>query len=164
MVSFRLAQESDLEKILGTYNATIPTRMATADLEPQSMDERKKWFQKHKEGMRPAWIIELDGNYAGWMSVSNFYGRPAYAATVELSLYIEPAYQGKGYGKAAIAYALQVAPSLGIKTILAYVFGHNLPSKHLFITMGFQQWAHLPGVAQMDDQRRDLIIFGISLA
>lgn len=164
MVTFRLAEEKDLENILGTYNASIPGRMATADLEPQSMEERKKWFEKHREGNRPAWVIELKGNYAGWMSVSNFYGRPAYSATVELSLYIEQAFQGKGLGKTAIAYALEKAPSLGINTILAYVFGHNTPSLRLFKKLGFQQWAHLPGVAVMDGQRRDLIILGIALA
>ncbi len=164
MLSFRLAEEKDLVNILGTYNATIPTRMATADLEPQSMEERKKWFEKHREGDRPAWVIEQNGAYAGWMSFSNFYGRPAYSATVEFSLYIEQALQGQGLGKTAIAYALDKAPGLGIKTILAYVFGHNTPSLNLFKKMGFEQWAHLPGVADMDQKRIDLFILGISLA
>lgn len=160
MVSFRLAEEKDLENILGTYNASIPDRMATADLEPQSMEERKKWFEKHREGNRPAWVIELNGNYAGWMSVSNFYGRPAYLATVELSLYIEQAFQGKGLGKTAIAYALEKAPGLGIKTVLAYVFAHNAPSLELFKKQGFKVWGHFYGVANMDGIERDLMILG----
>jgi L-amino acid N-acyltransferase YncA len=160
MLTFRLAEEKDLENILDTYNASIPGRMATADLEPQSMEERKKWFEKHREGNRPAWVLELKGNYAGWMSVSNFYGRPAYSATVELSLYIDQAFQGKGLGKTAIAYALEKAPGLGIKTILAYVFAHNAPSLELFKKQGFEVWGHFYGVANMDGVERDLMILG----
>lgn len=160
MLTFRLAEEKDLENILSTYNASIPGRMATADLEPQSMVERKKWFEKHREGNRPAWVIELKGNYAGWMSVSNFYGRPAYSATVELSLYIEQAFQGRGLGKTAIAYAIEKAPGLGIKTILAYVFAHNVPSLELFKKQGFEVWGHFYGVANMDGMERDLMILG----
>lgn len=160
MLTFRLAEEKDLLNILGTYNAAIPAKMATADLEPQSMEERKKWFEKHRVGNRPAWVLEFNGTYAGWMSVSNFYGRPAYLATVEFSLYIEQAFQGKGFGKKAIAYALQQAPSLGIKTVLAYVFAHNVPSLELFKKQGFEVWGHFFGVANMDGVERDLIILG----
>jgi len=161
MITFRLAQAEDLENILGTYNASIPSRMATADLEPQNLEERKKWFEKHRDGDRPAWVIEYTGAYAGWMSFSNFYGRPAYAATVEFSLYIEPSFQGMGLGKAALIFALSQAPELGIKTILAYVFGHNGPSLELFKKAGFEVWGNFNGVANMDGVERDLVILGI---
>lgn len=162
MLRFRLAEEDDLKNILDSYNASIPGRMATADLEPQSMDERKKWFEKHKNGKRPAWVIEEDGVYAGWFSYSNFYGRPAYAATVEFSLYLNPEFQGRGLGRQALDYAVLQAPALGIRTILAYVFGHNLPSIALFKKAGFKEWGHLPQVANMDGKPRDLLIFGKS--
>lgn len=164
MLSFRLAAEKDLQNILDSYNASIPGRMATADLEPQSMEERKKWFEKHRSVNRPAWVMEDNGSYAGWLSFSNFYGRPAYAATVEFSLYLDAKYQGKGLGKKAVEFALVQAPSLGIRTILAYVFGHNAPSISLFKKMGFEEWGHFPSVANMDGIQRDLIIFGKRLA
>jgi phosphinothricin acetyltransferase len=160
MMTFRLAEEKDLENILSTYNASIPGRMATADLEPQSMEERKKWFEKHKEGNRPVWVIEKNSVYVGWMSFSNFYGRPAYASTAEYSIYVNPNKQRQGIGEAAIHYAMQQAPALGIKAILAYVFGHNVPSLNLFKKAGFETWGHFPGVAELNGMQRDLIILG----
>lgn len=163
MLNFRLAKEEDLQDILDSYNATIPSRMATADLEVQSMAERRKWFEKHR-GRRPAWVIELGGKYAGWMSFSNFYGRPAYSGTIEFSLYLDQAYRGKGIGKKALEFAFSQAPSLGVDTILAYVFAHNPASQALFEKMGFTKWGHFPGVALMDGLRRDLLIYGKQIA
>ena len=40
----RHATASDLPEIVSIYNASIPGRMATADLAPVSVAERKQWF------------------------------------------------------------------------------------------------------------------------
>lgn len=160
MLNYRLAKEEDLQNILNSYNATIPSRMATADLEPQSMEERMRWFDKHRDGSRPVWVIELDGHYVGWMSFSNFYGRPAYSGTIEFSMYLDEKYRGKGIGKQALEYAIAQAPSYRVHTLLAYIFGHNPASIALFESSGFTKWGHFPAVAVMDALRRDLLIFG----
>jgi L-amino acid N-acyltransferase YncA len=41
----RHATESDLPAIVAIYNAAVPSRMATADLEPVSVESRLAWFQ-----------------------------------------------------------------------------------------------------------------------
>jgi len=41
----RDATESDLESIVGIYNAAIPGRMATADTEPVSAESRRVWLR-----------------------------------------------------------------------------------------------------------------------
>jgi L-amino acid N-acyltransferase YncA len=163
MISFRLAEEKDLVNILATYNASIPDRMATADLELQSMEERMLWFKKHQNPNRPAWVILENSKYVGWLSFSNFYGRPAYSATSELSVYLNKEQQGKGLGKEAINFALGEAPQLGIKTVLAFIFSHNAPSLKLFHTMGFQLYGQLPEVANLDGKQRGLTIMGRKL-
>ncbi len=160
MIHFRLAEEKDLENILSTYNANIPDRMATADLVPQSMEERRVWFNKHQHPNRPAWIILSGTGYVGWLSFSNFYGRPAYSATSELSVYLDKAHHGKGIGKIAIKFALEQAPLLGIRTVLAFIFSHNTQSLKLFSAMGFQTYGQLPEVADLDGKLRNLNILG----
>jgi L-amino acid N-acyltransferase YncA len=56
--------------------------------------------------------------------------------------------------------AVQMSPGLGLATLLAFVFAHNHPSVALFVKHGFERWGHLPGVARLDEQERDLLILG----
>lgn len=159
-IEFTFATLNDLPKIVDTYNSTIASRLVTADLEPVSVEAKLTWFHSHSDNKRPLWLILENGSYAGWMSFNSFYGRPAYDGTVEVSIYLNGAYRGKGIGKACLQKALEVAPSLKVTTILGFIFAHNLNSLQLFYQFGFEKWAHLPEVANMDGVLRDLIILG----
>ena len=79
----RLATREDLPAIVEIYNATIPSRLVTADLEPVSIESRIEWFTQHKPDFRPLWVAERHGQIAGWLSFSTFYGRPAYKKAIE---------------------------------------------------------------------------------
>jgi L-amino acid N-acyltransferase YncA len=48
----REATRADLPSIVEIYNATIPSRMVTADLEPVSVESRVHWFEQHRPGFR----------------------------------------------------------------------------------------------------------------
>jgi phosphinothricin acetyltransferase len=96
----------------------------------------------------------------GWLSLRSFYGRPAYAATVEVGVYVAPEAQGRGIATALLDHALDAAPNLGIRTILAFVFAHNAASIRLFERAGFARWGVLPQVAELDGVERDLAILG----
>ncbi len=41
-----------------------------------------------------------------WLSFSDFYGRPAYPRTAEVSIYLDESARGKGLGKQLLAAAL----------------------------------------------------------
>ena len=159
-IDFIHAQQSDLLKIVSTYNSTVPSRLVTADLEPVSIESKQAWFDAHSSNRRPLWTIEVDGNYAGWMSFNSFYGRPAYDGTVEVSIYLEENARGKGLGKVCLQKAFDSCQELNIKTLLGFIFDHNEPSLQLFYKMGFEKWAHLPKIANMIDAERGLIILG----
>ena len=158
--NFINAQQSDLPKIVATYNSTVASRLVTADLELVSVESKQAWFDAHTPNRRPLWIIETDGNYAGWMSFNSFYGRPAYDGTVEVSIYLEESARGKGLGKICLQKAFDSCHDLNIKTLLGFIFDHNEPSLQLFYKMGFEKWAHLPKIANMIDAERGLIILG----
>ncbi|KRM11975.1 N-acetyltransferase family protein [Paucilactobacillus suebicus] len=158
--TFTFATIDDLPDIVRIYNQTVPTRQSTADLEPVSVDDRREWFAGHNHEHRPLWLIKLDDVTAGWISLTDFYGREAYKHTVEVSIYIDENYRGHHLGNAALTFVEQHVNELDIQTILAYIFGHNTPSLGLFKKFGYQEWAHLPEVAEMDGVKRDLDILG----
>lgn len=159
-IEFIHAQQQDLQKIVDTYNSTVSSRLVTADLEPVSTDSKQAWFDAHSPNKRPLWLVMADGVYCGWMSFNSFYGRPAYDETVEVSIYLEESARGKGLGKLCLQKAFEVCAELHIKTLLGFIFDHNEPSLNLFYKMGFEQWAHLPKIANMIDAERGLIILG----
>lgn len=159
-MTIRDAVEADLPAIVEIYNAAIPCRMATADTEPVAVESRRAWFREHKPETRPLWVALINGSLAGWFSFQSFYGRPAYRATAEVSVYVSPRHQRAGIGRALLGKGVHEAPRLGLKTLLGFIFGHNEASLRLFEEFGFQRWALLPRVAELDRIERDLVIMG----
>lgn len=159
----RLAQHADLPVIVDIYNAAIPGHSATADTAAVTVLERESWFDSHQRPNRPLWVAEDGGNVMGWVSLSTFYGRPAYDPTVELSIYVDPDHQRQGIGRALVQHALASAESLGIMTILAVLFAHNHQSRSLLEAFGFAEWGYLPRVTHMPEGRRDVLILGLEL-
>lgn len=162
----RYATEQDLPAITAIYNSIIPSRMVTADLEPQTVEARKPWLAAHNSKNRPAWVLveKAGGTVVGWMSFDTFFARAAYDGTVMVAIYLAETHRKRGLGRQLLQYALEAAPKYGIHSLLGYIFGHNAPSLALFEKLGFQRWAHLPQIAILDGTERDLIIVGRRVA
>lgn len=161
----RLATRDDLAGIVDIYNSTVASRMVTADTEPVSVASREAWFDAHQPERRPLWVCDAaDGRMAGWVSFSDFYGRPAYGATAEVSIYLHEDFRGQGLGRFLLEAAIAYAPKVGVDTLLGFIFGHNAPSLALFERHGFARWGDLPRVAVLDGVERDLVILGRRLA
>ncbi len=156
----RIARREDLSQIVAIYNATIPSRMVTADLEPVSVQSRVRWFEEHSPDFRPLWVVEVQGQIAGWLSLSSFYGRPAYDRTAEVGVYVHADFRKRGIASYLLTQAFAQASGLGIDTLLGFIFGHNLSSLALFEKFGFARWGELPKVALLDGVERDLVILG----
>lgn len=159
-MTIRDATEIDLPAIVAIYNAAIPGRTATADTEQVSVVSRLAWFHEHDANQRPLWVAVENDEIAGWLSFQTFYGRPAYRATTELSVYIAASFQRQGIGTTLLAKAIEQAPRLGLKTLLGFIFAHNQPSLRLFEKLGFCRWGELPGIAELDGVDRNLVIVG----
>lgn len=170
MLRYRLASVDDLPDIVDIYNQTIPSRQVTSDLEPVSVESRLPWFHAHDPARHPIWVVDRpvtkssQGPLAAWLSFSAFHSRPAYAGTAELSLYVHEACRRQGLGRHLLEEAIKQAPVLGLHSLVGLIFAHNPASLNLFGAAGFQTWAHLPRVAEMDGRRYDLIMMGKNLS
>lgn len=160
-MKFRDAIQSDLPAIVAIYNSTVASRMVTADTEPVSVESRQHWFDEHFPEKRPLWMVEdAYKNIIGWVSFQSFYGRPAYDATAEISIYLDEKQRGKGFGKQVLQYCIDKAHTLEIKNLIGYIFAHNAPSINLFLNLGFEEWGHLKNIANLDGVERSVIIVG----
>jgi L-amino acid N-acyltransferase YncA/predicted O-methyltransferase YrrM len=156
----RDAVDTDLPAIVEIYNATVPTRMVTAELEPTTVEARLPWFREHSAEQYPFWVAESDGRVIGWLEFKKFQPRRAYRGTAEISVYIDEKFRRRGVGQRLLEQAITRAPSLGITALVGLIFGHNEPSLKLFELLGFERWAFFPGVAQLDGVERDVVVMG----
>ena len=157
----RDAVEADLPAIIEIYNATVPTRMVTAELEPTTVEARLPWFRDHSPDEYPFWVAESDGRVIGWLDFKKLLPRCAYRATAEISVYVHENFRRHGVGQRLLEEAIARAPSLGITVLVGLIFGHNEPSLKLFQRFGFERWGFFPGVAQLDGVKRDLVVVGL---
>jgi len=160
-MKIRDAIESDLPAIVQIYNAAIPGRMSTADLQPVSLESRLSWYRAHSPNSLPIWVMESEQKIVGWLSFQLFYGRAAYQHTAEVSIYVAPDRQRCKIGQKLLQSAIMRSPQLQLKTLMGIIFAHNQPSLRLFEKFGFQQWGYLPKVAELDGVERDVIILGL---
>lgn len=159
-MTLRIAQPHDLPRIVEIYNSTIPGRQSTADLEPVSVNDRQAWFDRHRADSYPLLVEENDAGIIAWISFEPFYGRAAYRRTAELSIYVASDQRGQGLGSRLLAEALEHAVTLRFRNIVGYVFAHNPASLALMRRFGFEEWGHLPDVAEMDGKPYSLCIVG----
>jgi L-amino acid N-acyltransferase YncA len=159
----RIATLEDLSAIVEIYNSTIPSRMVTADLEPVAIASRLNWFGEHNPSTRPLLVLEREQIIMGWLSLQSFYGRPAYQATAEVSIYIANSYLHQGWGSYLLKHAISMCPKWQVNTLLGFIFSHNYPSLSLFEKFKFERWGYLPKVANLDGIERDLIIMGLRI-
>jgi L-amino acid N-acyltransferase len=124
MLHIREANLSDLPSMLDIYNDAIRNLTATFDLEEQTLDERKIWFDNH-DGKYPLIVAELNSEVVGYSCLSPFRAKPAYSSSTELSIYISPNHRGHGIGVTLMKEILHRAIELGYHTVISGITGGN---------------------------------------
>ena len=103
-VEIRHAERRDAEGIRAVYNHFVTDSTALFDLVPRTLDEQVAWIDEHSGG-HPALVavdpeaVDAAGGIVGFGSLSPFRSRPAYAGTVENSVYLLDSHQRRGIGR-----------------------------------------------------------------
>lgn len=134
----RTAEEKDMPELLKIYNYEVEHGLATFDLNPKTMEERLVWFREHNVGNHPLIVVEEDGKAVGYASLSSYRPKEAYAATVELSVYIDRDYRRRGIaGELAYAIIEMAKERDDIHTVISVITGGNEASIRLHERLGF---------------------------
>ena len=159
-MTIRDAIDADLPAIVDIYNAAVATRMSTAQLEPVTVESRRDWLKEHSPERYPFWVMDWDGEIAGWLTLKPFIPRCAYSGTGEVSVYVDPRFRRRGVARTLLEEAIARSASLEISAMVGLIFAHNETSLRLFEQLGFECWGLLPRVANLDGVERDLTIMG----
>jgi L-amino acid N-acyltransferase YncA len=136
-MELRLATLDDAEAIREIYNLEVTTSTATFDLVPRSLDDQRAW-QAARSGVHAVLVADLDGEVAGFGSLSPWRDRPAYATTVEDSVYVHRARHGAGVGRALLSELVRVATAHGFHACMARIVGGHEASIGLHLACGFE--------------------------
>jgi phosphinothricin acetyltransferase len=141
-VQIRLAERRDAADIRAIYNHYVTGTSALFDLVPRTLDEQVQWIDEHSGG-HPAVVAVVRGEdgverVVGFGSLSSFRSRPAYATTVEDSVYLTPEYLGRGIGRMVLDELVRLARLHGFHSVIARITGSNDASIALHAACGFE--------------------------
>jgi len=132
----RLGTVADAEALRAIYNREVLETTNTFDLEPRTLEEQQDWIRE-REGALGVVVAEIDGEVAGFASLSPYRHRAAYRTSVENSIYVAASARGTGVGRALMDELIDVATKRGFHTIIAHISG-NEASIALHHSCGFQ--------------------------
>ena len=134
----RQAKEQDLPQLLEIYNYEVLNGVATFDLEPKTLEERRVWLLEHNVGNHPLIVAEAEGKVAGYASLSAYREKEAYASTVELSIYIGDGYRKQGIATILMEEILRMArEDERTHLVVSVITGENEVSAKLHEKFGF---------------------------
>lgn len=152
-VAIRRMGPGDWPHVAAIYAAGIATRNATFETEVPSYED---WDAGHLADHR---FVAADGEQVvGWAALTSYSDRCCYAGVADLSVYVDPAAQGRGVGRALLEQLVASAEGAGIWTLQAGIFPENEASLALHRRCGFRLVGTRERIGQLDGVWRDVLL------
>jgi L-amino acid N-acyltransferase len=136
-VKTRLATVADAEALRQIYNLAVTTSVVTFDIVPRTLAEEERWLEE-RSGAHAVLVAEDAGRIAGFASLSPYRDRPAYATSVEDSVYVHEDHQGRGVGGLLLRELIDVAGQHGFHAMFARIVEGHGASIRLHESCGFE--------------------------
>lgn len=134
----RPAALADTEALAAIYGDACLNGLGTFEEVAPSAEDMWGRVRAVTEYGLPYLVAEVDGEIAGFAYASPFRPRAAYRYTVEDSVYIHPAFKGRGVGKALLARVIEGCEALGLRQMVAVIGDSaNAGSIGLHASLGF---------------------------
>jgi L-amino acid N-acyltransferase len=132
----RLATLDDAEAIRQIYNLEVTTSTATFDLVPRSLEEQREWLAA-RSGAHAVLVAADGADVVAFGSLSPWRDRPAYATSVEDSVYVHRDHHGQGIGRAVLTELVATGTRHGFHACMARIVGGHEASIGLHAACGF---------------------------
>lgn len=143
--------------ILAIVNDAILTSTAWYEYAAWDAAKLASWVDAKQAGGWPLIVAEVDGETLGFASFGRFRDRPAYARTVEHSVYVAAAARGRGVGRALLDAIVGEARARGHHTLIGGVDASNAGSLAFHRAAGFVEAGRMREVGWKFDRWLDLV-------
>jgi len=140
-VVVRAAELGDAPPLNDIYNHYVRTSHVTFDLEPMSLDRRRRWLEERSGGSHRVLVAHDGRRVLGFAASGPHLPRPGYATSVDTSVYLDPSYTGRGIGASLYAGLFEALRGEDLHRALAGVALPNPASVALHRRSGFSQVA-----------------------
>jgi L-amino acid N-acyltransferase YncA len=182
----RAATAADAAALCRIYNQGIEDRVATLETELRTPEERAAWLaakgprhpvivaEATAEATNPVVAGAEPGTISGrpptahaansalvtiaWGSLNQFNPREAYRHVVDLSIYVDRAYRGRGVGKVVLARLIELAREHRFHKMVLSAFPSNSGGMALYERMGFRTVGVYKEQGMLDGRWVDTII------
>lgn len=155
-LTVRPATPADADAICRIYNQGIEDRVATLETELRTPAERLEWMAA-RGPRHPVVVAAAGGEVVGWASLNRFNPRPAYDHVVDLSVYVERAWRGRGVGRQLLGHVIEAARALGYHKMVLAAFPTNTAGMALYERLGFSRVGIYREQGWLDDRWVDVI-------
>jgi phosphinothricin acetyltransferase len=150
-VTIRPATDADMDAVTAIYAHHVLHGRASFETEPPGAAEmRRRWNEVVAKGLpylvaiaaasEPAAPTDGTDHLLGYAYATAYRPRPAYANTVEDSVYLRPEAAGRGIGRRLLSAVVAACEASGLRQMVAVVGDSaNAASIRLHETLGFRR-------------------------
>jgi phosphinothricin acetyltransferase len=157
--AIRPATPADIPAVTRIYAHAVANGTASFELSPPDEAEMTRRQRALLEGGYPYLAAEIDGALVGYAYAGPYRPRPAYRFSVEDSVYVDPAAQRRGVGRALLRRLIEDAERTGFRQMIA-VIGDSaqIGSIELHRALGFRMIGTVENVGYKFDRWLDTVL------
>lgn len=162
-MTIRFADKADCAAITEIYNHAVLHTAAIWNDRTVDTDNRLAWYEARQLLGYPVLVSEENGVVAGYASFGDWRSFDGFRYTVEHSVYVHPAHQGKGLGRKLLSRLIDEARRCGKHVMVAGIESQNAASIRLHHSLGFTVTAQMPPVGVKFGRWLDLTFMQLQL-
>lgn len=153
----RAATPADAPAIAALWNVVIADSAATFNSQTYDPAAIARLVED-RAALGHATLVADTGTILGFATYARFRSGIGYAHTMEHTIHLDPAAQGRGLGRALMAALEDHAARAGAHSMIAGVTGENAAGRAFHARLGYAEIARLPEVGRKFGRWMDLIL------
>jgi phosphinothricin acetyltransferase len=133
----RAARLTDAAQLAEIWTREAVLAFSTTDTEPRDAAAMRAWLAG-RTAAHPVVVACAGDEIAGYAALTAYRLKPAFAHTVEDSVYAERAWRGRGVGRLLLGHVLELGTAQGHRCVIARIVASNEASRGLHEALGFR--------------------------
>ena len=136
-LAVRPARLADASRLAEIWSHEALGAFSTTDTEPRDAGAQRAWLAGRAAG-HPVVVACGGEEVAGYAALTAYRPKPAFAHTVEDSVYVDRAWRGRGVGRLLLGHVLDLAAVHRHRCVIARIVASNDASRRLHEALGFR--------------------------
>lgn len=142
----RPVARGDAAAIAAIYNHYVTRSTVTFEEDPVSPGEMAHRIEAVLSQQQPWLVAEVEGQVAGYAYATRWHHRHGYRFSVEVTVYLEPTFSGRGLGTALYQVLFPMLEARGIRSIIGVIALPNPTSVALHEKFGMEKVGHFKAI------------------